>query len=625
MKIHSILACLLIGSSTSLLAQTTTNQQPIPNTINKVVPGQVVPVNTASAQSSQALGDGNIEEVVVGLSNYDLQTNSAIQPRFMVHANGNMSAAWTMSLDGTTNFNDRGTGYNFFDGTSWGSQPSERLEGERTGWASFVTLPGGGEAYICHTSGGDSYFAKRDVAGTGAWSNSTVTDGTTTLSNVWHRMTVGGASNNTLHVIGAENVGTDADPEYYIRYSRSTDLGATWDLVNVEIPAISDADFGRTSGDSYSIVSNGDNVAFICGGGSKDVVVMKSADNGTTWTKNILWDFPIENFDNSTHLIDSTVVTGNEFGGYYTADGSFHLMYDNTDELHAFFGGYTFSNTDTNDDQVTNFRPGQSELLHWKETYGYVTAGTASIDGTVQGFNQLDSVAFVLDQNGDGEITGSIANYYLSLTSMPSTYLASNGDIYLTYSSIIDTIAEDQASAGDPYDKNQRHQWITKSTDNGVTWEDPQDLLKIFAVEENPLVEAVFGNVVVHDDVVYVLYQRDEVPGLHVRGEEHTPESNEMVVASFLVSDYNILTLEETNTGIFNVAPNPASGSTTVTLAEGHENATVSLINALGQTLYTADAEGNQLTLDTSNLRAGLYIVNVVEGDDVYTQKLMVK
>lgn len=623
MKIHSILACLLIGSSTSLLAQHSTNIEAASNTATQ---GQTHSV--ASVQSSLALGDGNIEETVIGNSNYDLQTNSAIQPRFMVHANGNMSAAWTMSLDGTSSFTDRGTGYNFFDGSSWGDQPSERLEDERTGWASFVALPGGGEAYICHTSGAGSpsYFAKRAVAGTGAWQNSTVTDGTTTLSNVWHRMAVGGASDNTLHVIGAQNLGTDADPEYFMRYSRSTDLGVTWDIVNVQIAGIADSVYGTWSGDAYNLATSGDKVAFTVGSETRDVVLLESEDNGTTWSANIIMEFPLDSFDNSTHLIDTSNVL-NGLGAYPCSDGSYDIFYDENDELQVYFGGFLFANTDTTDDFIQ--LPFALDILRWKESYGFVTDGTASLDGLTVGYNQLDTIASVLDLDGDGTFSGPIdGDYRASLTSMPNTFIANNGDIYLTYASIVDSISEDQTDAGDPFDKNQRHQWITKSSDNGATWEQPQDLLKIFAEEENSLVEAVFGSVIVENGVVYVMYQRDEIPGVHVsspaeNGHEMGP--NEIVVASFLVSDYDILTTEETNKGIFNIAPNPSFGSTTVTFEEGHENGSVSVVNALGQTVLSAVAEGNQLTINTSSFKAGLYIVNVNEGDNVYTQKLMVK
>ncbi len=622
MKIHSILACLLIGSSTSLLAQHSTSIESVNNSESSLSQVQVQPVS--ATQSALAIGGGNIDEEIIGTSNYDLQTNSAIQPRFILHPNGSISAAWTMSLDGTAGFTDRGTGYNFFDGTSWGPQPSERLESVRTGWPSMVALPGGGEAYICHTStgSGNSLFAKRDVAGTGSWTTEDVSDGTNTLSNVWHRMAVGGASNNTLHVIGAENLGTDTDPEYFMRYSRSTDLGATWDVVNSQITGIADSVYGTWSGDAYNLATSGDKVAFVVGSETRDVVLLESEDNGTTWSANIIMEFPLDSFDNNSHLIDSTVVL-NGLGAYPCSDGSYNLFYDENDELQVYFGAFLFANSDTTDEFIN--LPFANELLRWKESYGFVTDGTASIDGLVEGYNQLDTIVGVLDLNGDGQITGSLADYRMSLTSMPNTFITAAGEIYLTYTSIIDTISEDQSSAGDPYNKNQRHQWITRSTDNGTTWADAQDLNKIFAVEENPLIEAVYGNVVVNGNTVYVMYQRDEIPGLHVRGEEHSVETNDMVVATFDKVDFDILFVDETNKGIFSVAPNPAFGSTTVNFVEGHENGAVTIVNSLGQTVFSEVAQGNTLTINTESFQNGFYIVNVTEGNNVYTQKLIVK
>ena len=40
-----------------------------------------------------------------------------VQNRIVVHDNGTMSAAWTMSSELNSSWSDRGTGYNYFDGT----------------------------------------------------------------------------------------------------------------------------------------------------------------------------------------------------------------------------------------------------------------------------------------------------------------------------------------------------------------------------------------------------------------------------------------------------------------------------------------------------------------------------
>ena len=81
-----------------------------------------------------------INEEVIGTTTYDLQSNAAVQNRIIVHDDGTISAAWTISQQYNTTYTDRGTGYNFYDGTSWGSQPTNRLEDSRGGWPSLISF-----------------------------------------------------------------------------------------------------------------------------------------------------------------------------------------------------------------------------------------------------------------------------------------------------------------------------------------------------------------------------------------------------------------------------------------------------------------------------------------------------
>ena len=77
-----------------------------------------------------------IERQVIGYTQYDLQSNAAIDDRIAGGGDA-MSAAWTMSLE-LTPFEDRGTGYNFYDGVAWDEIAYERIESTRIGWPSFV-------------------------------------------------------------------------------------------------------------------------------------------------------------------------------------------------------------------------------------------------------------------------------------------------------------------------------------------------------------------------------------------------------------------------------------------------------------------------------------------------------
>jgi len=80
----------------------------------------------------------NADYFEVGSSYYDLQSNGGVQNRLVKGENGSLSATWTMSQGSDGNTTDRGTGYNFFDGNSWGSWPTTRLESLRCGWPGLT-------------------------------------------------------------------------------------------------------------------------------------------------------------------------------------------------------------------------------------------------------------------------------------------------------------------------------------------------------------------------------------------------------------------------------------------------------------------------------------------------------
>ena len=58
--------------------------------------------------------------------------------------------------------------------------------------------------------------------------------------------------------------------------------------------------------------------------------------------------------------------------------------------------------------------------------------------------------------------------------------------------------------------------------------------------------------------------------------------------------------------------PNPTNGQVTIT---GQDLKTAEVFNALGQHLATAQDKGERLTVDISNLPAGVYFVNITDGE----------
>ena len=112
------------------------------------------------------------EETTIGTTRYDLQSNSGCQNRFHVYEDGTMGATWTYGIN-DPNFADRGTGYNYFDGTVWGSPPSARIETIRAGWPSYAPYGENGEIVVSHNfANGTLFIESRDQKGIGAWSES---------------------------------------------------------------------------------------------------------------------------------------------------------------------------------------------------------------------------------------------------------------------------------------------------------------------------------------------------------------------------------------------------------------------------------------------------------------------
>lgn len=77
----------------------------------------------------------------------------------------------------------------------------------------------------------------------------------------------------------------------------------------------------------------------------------------------------------------------------------------------------------------------------------------------------------------------------------------------------------------------------------------------------------------------------------------------------------------EENTNALNVTPNPASTTLTIENAAG---AQIFVYNIAGQEVMSIEAAEANETLNVSNLNAGLYIVRVVNGNEVSTAKVSI-
>ncbi|PKP52024.1 MAG: hypothetical protein CVT92_10750, partial [Bacteroidetes bacterium HGW-Bacteroidetes-1] len=235
-------------------------------------------------------------DVITGKTRYDLQSNYAVGRRIHAFPDGTIGATWTRGmLD--PNFTDRGTGYNYHNGSSWGPHPTERVEAVRTGWPSYQPYGTNGEIIVSHTGAASGLvFSWRENKGTDSWNYFNFEGPSESPLLLWPRMITSGENNEIIHLIVLTAPTANGGVVYQgldgaLLYSRSFDGGLTWDPQNELLEGITSDDLKAVRADTYSwAAAHGETLAFIVGDGYGDGIVMKSGDAGDSWTKMLYYE-----------------------------------------------------------------------------------------------------------------------------------------------------------------------------------------------------------------------------------------------------------------------------------------------------------------------------------------------
>jgi hypothetical protein len=537
----------------------------------------------------------NYLEWVVGSTFYDNQSNSAVMNR-IENSGGEVSTIYTFSLQQSA-FSDRGTGYNFTDGSIWGDLSSERLEDIRTGWPTILHTGGGREVVIAHDFPTQLYMMSRDALGSGTWTEGPLEhDVAPGIS--WNRAALGGSDNNTIHLVAisvpiANQAGTlltHAGMDGAILYSRSTDQGETWDIQNIILPGMDSTEFLGFSADSYAIHARGNKVALAVFNTFADSFVMISEDNGDTWTKKILVDFPVDLYTGNDAIIDLN--EDNIADTLYSTDNSGCIHIDAQMQTHVAWGNMFYQDDVLGDDQWSFF-PYTDGLAYWNE-------------GMEE--NSWGELAFVADLNEDGEVTleDDYSLYYVSMTGFPQMAEAANGDLFLSYSGVVES-----HSSGS---QNFRHVHLMKSADNGDSWSEPVDAtpdLEFWGFE------CIFPSMAKEvDDHVHILYQRDFEPGMSTRGDLDPPTLNDLVyyrITTDLVVVEEVSVSEQEAIEVL-VYPNPASQNCTVQLSSRVD--AIQVLDRSGRLILEQTTNSLTESIDLEDIAPGMYqLVFVLDGE----------
>jgi len=322
-------------------------------------------------------------------------------------------------------------------------------------------------------------------------------------------------------------------------------------------------------------------------------------------------------------MYDDDVVTDT----IYTSDGSHAIAIDNSGNVHIVTGVMRVIDETIGDDQSSYF-PGTDGIMYWNDTMGttFTNMDPFGPDSTFLCAKNIDT-----DFNDSILIVGGIdgiPKYYLSMTSMPQLVIDSNDDIYLTFSAIREDLWDQVA-------QHYNHVWARKSTDGGVSWSAYTDM-----THDNMMTydffECVFASVAANsDNDLHFIYQRDDQPGLCVRGDEDPFGDNEIIYSAYPKSQIGIQNWTSINEiPVMNdvtVYPNPATNQTQIVLSLNRaSDVQLSVFNTMGQLVNTFNqhiiAGGvHPITLDLTNLQTGVYFVSIQAEGQTLSAKLIVQ
>lgn len=558
-------------------------------------------------------------ETVIGSTFYDLWSNSAYSDRFYRYPDGTMVATWTQGNEATS-FPDRGTGYNYYDGSAWAPIPTARIETVRTGWGTYAPMGLNGEMVAAHNGTGLE-ISKRDIRFTGTWDESAYVGPGSGCQPTWPKIVTSGDENQYQHIFYHSYNAFGGMPGAIV-YTRTSDGGTTWDPQDVILPGMGPEDYYEFQSEEFVVASKGDIVAmFVCGAWA-DMFIMKSMDNGDTWQKIMVREHPYPFFDVLTMLMDTT----------FTCDNSGGIAIDNEGKCHVVFGISRIMIETVNAGSY-NFFPFIDGIGYWNEDMPAFSNDLSAMAPpqyeypTSEMIEDYNYIGWTQDVDGDGVITfittptGFPMSYRsIGLSTMPTITIDDQDRIFVAYASTTETY--------DNFSYNFKKIWA-RAHDGGVWgafYHVTADIQHIFDESIYPLFAQT------SDADVHLIYNTDATPGLAL-DTDHDYQVNSIWHSAIPKSDLTTGISENnliTDASVSQNYPNPFDGRTTITVnLQKAANLSMKVSNILGQEVM--DLQRGNVTagtyyfqVDGAKLPDGVYFYTVKANNSEVTKKMII-
>ena len=603
--------------------------------------------NTIPAQTRSMLAP---EEIELGFTTYDWQTNAGMRNQTVVWEDGFAAACWTTASNAS--FTDRGTGIAAFDPATGEWTPSEgRVESEKTGFGTIARYGENGLVVAAHTATACAIYINEDFRNGGEWNEPIYLDNSN--GPCWPVVQTSGANHDIIHILATAS-GYDVagvhEPLIYFQFK-----DGDWTKENVVLdPINSEHSLVFSSNDAHFLpvdYSRPNRVAAVINSNWCDGKVIYSDDNGETWDEVVYYRHP--GFDHEFTEDQLAFLFPRWVDGFFDANNKLHIAYE--------FNGTNGSAAADIASGSSGYYPTVGGVAYWDETLplgedylcvGFTgEAGQPFVMDSMYLYQDIYASWFFSDATHDWPINeycgylppmlnegglvhvdfetidwtfmndhdGDHGKYNQGTCGMPTIlHNPATGAIYVIYMSMTPALVDDIY----PYSRLLG----TASYDGGRTWEDPRVLLNDFM---NTMDEMVYPQFVpyVYEDAegyyAYFIYQNDMYPGAFVQNTNAPSDQDETDNTYRAVKirlDDETWAVEEV-TGLGNeisIYPNPVNGMMNVTLNRAEE---VVIYNMVGQKVASFNGNIGVNSFDASNLNSGIYFLQA--GSD--TQKFVVK
>ena len=611
-----------------------------------------VPAKVAKVTGNEAVPDNGIPQFIrtatttaIGSTYYDAVTNGVARNTITNWTDGTVAAVWTMAQVSA----QRGTGYNYHNGTNWGPQPNpttDRIETVRTGWGVIAAL-NQGEIVAAHNGSTGLTINKRATKGTGAWTESTLVgpghdDEPENTGIYWPSIATQG---DTVHLFACTD---NVEGTLYqgiqtpLLYYRSTDGGTTWSAPQL-ISAM--ANENKEMSDNYIAVAKNGKLVLLISEKFGETFYLESNDRGDTWTKHSVYTFAGgPNFDFTTGTFPMTAINDYAASVAIGDDGTVHVA----------FGTLMGARTEENAADEYSAWWSYDNIIYWNST---MPAFTVPFDT-----NTVEAYAGRIGRpNLDGDDTIWFMDGYTQpeyRSNGPATFpqlVAEGGKVYMVYAALLE--APYLCGATTEY---YHGVFATVSNDNGTTWDDLNNVSWLSYHPEMYFVDweqtelygelmtisegECFWPTMAHNSTnnkLNVMWYFDYIPG-QIGGFASSSSSVYAVnIDKNDVGDFKNTTeiyqnlwnaegIKDNTLSELKLFPNPTSNTVTVNLMSRETaQANLTVTNLMGQTVYSenisVETGNNQYQINVSDFGAGFYMVNIQTKAGSTTQKLIVR